>query len=319
MATADVGIGKTAKKSTDAVWMEVLNEIHQSDLWRKKQMKRMLLVLIMLTSVANSKIVLVSFDGSGYLDVWKDTLDFAKQEDIKCTYFVSAPYFITESEVVNNPYWAVKEIGEPLIKMRRDGWQYGLDKRWAFLNRAQEEGHDISSHLCGHYDGSKWTYEQWMKEIKFFKFAMRKFNHPILGIRAPHLGVNAAYFEAIKDSGYLYDSSQVYRKSGKYGFAKEIPIRQIEIKGATKLRATLPFDCNFIILKEAKALDMEKVFFDSLCSDYLNSPLPTQVCLHFEKVPGAPYMNAMKRFVKWAKERDAKFMTYGQYYETEMN
>lgn len=291
-------------------------------------MKRFILFcgMLFLSSTIFCKPVLISFDGSCWLDMWTTTLDFAKQENIKFTYFISAPYFISESQTKDHPYWALSEIGKPLIQIRKDRWKSGTDERWDDLNRACAEGHDIASHLCGHYDGSKWTYEQWMKEMDYFRWSVntRSENKPstngfngmasISGIRAPFLAVNKAFFKAAKDFGFSYDSSAVYgRPNEKYGFDKEVPIRQIEIEGATKLRYILPFDCNFTEIKEAKHLDMEKVYFDSLCNDYLKGPSPMLVCLHFEKVPGDPYLHAMEHFVKWVKDKDPQFMTYKQY------
>jgi peptidoglycan/xylan/chitin deacetylase (PgdA/CDA1 family) len=280
-------------------------------------MKRAILFLLLLTSALSAKPVLISFDGSGWLDVWEDTLDFGKLEGIPFTYFISAPYFINTEEAKEHPYWAPEELGKkPLIQLRSPSWQSGTDQRWGFINRATAEGHEIASHLVGHYDGVNWTYEQWMKEMKFFKFALRKYEHPIVGIRAPYLGVNKDYYRAAKEMGYHYDSSAVYKRpNATYGFDKEIPIREIAIIGPLNQKKTLPFDCNFVLVKNPNGADMERVFFDSLCHDYLTSPEPTLVCLHFEKVPGDPYMKAMKRFVRWVKDKNPEFMTYQQFAE----
>jgi peptidoglycan/xylan/chitin deacetylase (PgdA/CDA1 family) len=278
-------------------------------------MKKSILSLLLLASALCAKPVLISFDGSGWLDVWKDTLDFGKQEGIHFTYFVSAPYFISTEEAKDHPYWAPIELNhKPLIELRSPAWKSGTEERWEDVARAESEGHEIASHLVGHYDGTHWTYEQWMKEMEFFNFALKRFGHPIIGIRAPYLGVNKDFYRAAKDSGYLYDSSAVYvRPHAKYGFDREIPIREIEVIGPSKQRHTLPFDCNFVLIKNPAGTDMEQEFFDSLCHDYLTSSEPMLVCLHFEKVPGDPYMKAMKRFVIWVKDKNPQFMTYREF------
>ena len=141
----------------------------------------------------------------------------------------------------------------------------------------------------------------------------------ITGIRAPYLATNDAYFRAIKYAGYKYDSSLVYSKHC-LNTPEEIPIRQIMCEQWNH-RVVLPFDCNFEIIqipgigKKAAPEIREKIFFDSLCEDYINSPLPTQVCLHFQKVDGEPYFKAMQKFVEWVKDKNPKYMTYKEYSE----
>ena len=112
-------------------------------------MKKFLLALMLVATSLSAKPVLISFDGSGWLDVWKDTLSFLKQENIHATYFVSAPYFVTTEEAKNNPYWAPSELNKkPLIELRTPSMT-GTTERWADLNQAYADGHDICSHLCG--------------------------------------------------------------------------------------------------------------------------------------------------------------------------
>lgn len=309
-------------------------------------MKRIILALLMLIAVkASAKEILISFDGSDYLDRWEDTLDFAKANGVKFTYFISAPYFVTEEMEQIHPYWAMHELSEKcLIKPRANSQLDAIAKRVLFLHRAVLEGNDIASHLCGHYDGRKWTYGQWMKEFAYFKLAIPYKGLGIVGVRAPFLCTNVDYFRALKDSGYGYDSSTLSVKDKKYvdsGISesvKEIPIKKIKViaDGYTGQERVAPFDCDFIILVQynlfpdtqaiegdSKCADphileemkkMEDVFFNSLCYDYLNDTRPTQICLHFQKRSGESYWNATKRFVEWVKDKDPKYMTYKDYY-----
>jgi hypothetical protein len=165
-----------------------------------------------------------------------------------------------------------------------------------------------------------------MKEIKFFHWAISKgFNKPLTGIRAPCLGTNPDYFRAIQDSKYQYDSSQYHRKDGLYAIKTQIPLRKIEVRVADGdvmgvPKYVLPFDYDFSVIVAPRGkpekfdhVEMEKIFFDSLCYDYLHSPHVTQVCLHFEKYEGDPYLNAMKRFVQWVADKQPEYFTYQEW------
>jgi hypothetical protein len=306
-------------------------------------MKSIILALFMLIAVrANAKEILISFDGSDYLDRWEETLDFAMKNEVHFTYFVSAPYFLTEEMEQTHPYWALHELPEKcLIKPRANSQQNAIAKRVQYLHTAVLEGNEIASHLCGHYDGRKWTYEQWMKEFAYFKLAVPY--EKVVGVRAPFLCTNVDYFKALKDSGYGYDSSTISIKDKKYvdsgvsEAVKEIPIKKIKViaEGYTGPEKCAPFDCDFIVLVQYKLFPdtwaveghpeckdphileemkiMEDVFFNSLCYDYLNDQQPTQICLHFQKRSGESYWNATKRFVEWVKDKNPKYMTYKEY------
>jgi len=312
-------------------------------------MKRLVLALMLfvLAVSAQAKVVLVSFDGSNSLVMWKDTLQFARETNTKFTYFISAPYFQTESEEAAQPYWAKTELKAPLlIRSRPDAGAGWIKHRIAYLNQAVSQHCEIGSHLVGHYDGGHWTYQQWMKEMAYFNAVMTRtgFNiKNIKGIRAPYLGVNKEYFRALKAYGYEYDSSTGSIHSAPITQAwamgvtiPEIPIVKIKvvIQGLNYAGPTeLPFDCDFVakiqwwmfkdtinakpnctdpeVLKEMK--EMEDIFFDSLCYSYEHDDHPIQVCLHFEKRAGEPYYRALKRFVIWAKNHNAEFLTYSEY------
>lgn len=311
-------------------------------------MKKTILTLLLLLSCTqlNAKPILISFDGSDYLDRWEDTLNFAKENGVKFTYFISAPYFKTESEEAKNPYWALTELTDKcLIKPRKDDQINSIILRGEYVDRAIREGHDIGSHLCGHYDGRPWTHEQWQKEFGWFKWALGDRIKYVVGCRAPYLCINKDYFRVMHEFGYKYDSSTlstripVYADSGVADVIREIPIKKMKVIADgykyTGPKTCAPFDCDFIvlvqyslfpdtkpfesiinctdphILEEMKKI--EDVFFDTLCYDYLNTTYPTQICLHFQKRSGDSYMRAMKRFVIWVKDKNPQFMTYREY------
>lgn len=283
---------------------------------------------MLFTSQAYTKNVLISFDGSNSLTMWQDSLDFAKTNNVKFTYYVSAPYFVDKDEVIAKNYWAIEKYGNPIVEFRKPEKAWAINKRFGYLDRAIVEGHEISSHLVGHYNGQKWTAEEWKKELIFFDNVF--YNYNIVGIRAPELGVNQSYFEAVGRTARIkYDSSLVLGKdTDKYnqGNIKEIPIHQIRVIYYPTLfdekdeYRTLPFDYNFDILFDSRKdklsdKQIEDIFFTSLIWDYRYGTEPMMICLHFEQMKHGAYYKAMKRFVEWAAKQDSKpkYLTYKEY------
>jgi peptidoglycan/xylan/chitin deacetylase (PgdA/CDA1 family) len=298
-------------------------------------------ILALLCSKANSKEILISFDGSDWLDRWEDTLTFAKENKVKFTYFISSPYFVTEKEI-GDFYWAQQQLSDKcLIKPRKNEQSNQIRVRFAYLNRAVIEGHEIGCHFVGHYNGRKWTQTQWMNELLCFKWEMtlhHEFDFDnITGCRAPYMCTSPEYFKAIKEFGFVYDSSSTtaldkgYVASGATDKVQEIPVKRVHVTApGYKGWNQAPFDCDYItevqsrifpdtmsntinaqVLEETKKI--EDYFFDNLCNSYLTGPTPMQICLHFQHRLGDPYVNAMKRFVKWVKDKDPQFMTYSEY------
>lgn len=313
-------------------------------------MKKIFFVLLFLCFVkVEAKEILISFDGSGRIDMWNRTIEFAKINGVKFTYFVSAPYYVTESWEKSQPYWAYKEIGETFLNPRKDSDVSTLILRKELTKKAYRDGHEIACHLCGHYDGSKWSYSDWHREFYWFEMAMGGLMKEVDitgGCRAPYLGVNKDYFKVLKDFGYVYDSSvgsksnPVYVNSGTN--IEVVPIIKISVIISERVRSEknwsvaqklLPFDCDFIAHVQWKLYpetkykatdqtrekillsmkEMEDIYFDSLCDAYLNNPYPLQICLHFEKREGDPYLIAMERFVEWAKDKNPEYLTYKEY------
>jgi peptidoglycan/xylan/chitin deacetylase (PgdA/CDA1 family) len=300
-------------------------------------------LLLLCSTPILAKDILISFDGSGYFKMWEDSIAFAQENNIVYTYFISSPYFITESQAAKKPYWALTEIKKlPYCKIMKDRDARGVQRRVNYVLEALHDGHEIASHLCGHYDGSRWTYEQWMNEFRYFDFSMRQAGinpnlHGIWGCRTPYLGVNDAFFRALRDSGYKWSSNKGYSSDPKHIYLAdiEIPIREIRIvfgrfgDNGEKIAVTdgmvLPFDDAFdsyvrqnfhtITTLEDNNLveELEEAYFQSLCWDYLNMCPPTQICLHFAQFPGQPYYNAMKRFVIWVKDKNPNYLLYSEY------
>jgi hypothetical protein len=299
---------------------------------------------LLISSLSHGKDILISFDGSGYLDMWKDTIQFAKDNNVKFTYFISAPYFLTWDQEEKNPYWALIDDKRPLlIKFRNNTQKANIQLRFQYVMEAQDVGCEIGSHLVGHYDGRPWTYDQWVKEMSYFNWIMSNgmdvaHRAQITGVRAPFMCTNEDYFRALRMCGFVWDSSVCTLRDKHLVHSginiDEVPVRRMEFYNDQEQdmdKSCSPFDCDWVagiqwvLFPKTKnetsndydtnaALVMEDSYFNTMRHDYLSDdPRPTQICLHFQKRPGEPYYQAMIDFVQWVKDKNPRFLTYSEY------
>jgi hypothetical protein len=101
----------------------------------------------------------LAFDGCGSSAVWADTMAFAR--DMKAKYSKDVPftYFITTANF--DPTVKDKELDAPRTESE-------ARTRWALVQQAINEGHEIGDHTVRHADGSKWNEEQWTNELRKF-------------------------------------------------------------------------------------------------------------------------------------------------------
>jgi hypothetical protein len=145
------------------------------------------------------------------------------------------------------------------------------------MNDAYQEGHEIGSHAVGHWDGSSWTYEDWVSEFKQFYsildgvFGINKlkasakygynllFRKSITGFRAPLLGFSKGMYQALPEFGIQYDTSQqavpnYWPTKNSYG-TWNFPLGAIKRPGSAK---TLPsMDYNFCVSDSAALLQTD--------------------------------------------------------------
>ncbi len=188
----------------------------------------------------DTQFVLLQFDGSYSLEMWKKTLDFSKKlllenKPVRFTYFMSGVYFVPEA--LKNVY----DLDGYRTGHSDIGWGDDIDdvaKRISYVNLAYTFGHEIGSHANGHFDGSNWTRKQWEQEFDYFnRFLFPRFDkiHPqldkfhkdlenlnarfifdessIIGFRAPLLGHNNAMYEALKNYGFTYETNKVFMQN----------------------------------------------------------------------------------------------------------
>ncbi len=171
--------------------------------------------------------VLLSFDGSKSIEMWRETVDFAESMNangapLHFTYFINSAYFLAfENRGKYLPLYG--KPGDSMIGFAES--IQSINERVKGLNRAVELGHEIGSHTAGHWDGKNWSVNDWCKEHNLFidllfnfenNNSQFKFSEPIKlrknqirGFRAPELSKNNNMYEALSKDGFSYDSSEV--------------------------------------------------------------------------------------------------------------
>ncbi len=285
----------------------------------------------------------LSFDGSRSIDVWRNTLAFsremkAKGTPIKFTYFISGVYFLDNQnkDLYINP---MGEKGASLIGFADNADD--IAERIAQINIALNDGNEIGSHANGHFDGGKWTFEQWKDELTSFEsilFNVNK-NNPglgsvklnlkksdLVGFRAPVLGINRGALKALKELGYKYDASSIsdgkewpHKSDGLWQF----PLATIYI--GKDQRSTLSMDYN-IFTEQTQANDTVKkgtpawdimyndvynAYMDYFNRNYMSNRAPIFIGHHFSLWNDGVYWEAMKNFAKTVCSKpEVSCMTY---------
>jgi hypothetical protein len=256
--------------------------------------------------------VILSFDGSRSLPMWQQTLDFARQERLKgltieYTYFVSGVYFLTYSN--KDIYTAPgQKTGESKIGFATN--EQEVENRLKLINQALTDGHEIGSHLNGHFPGaSKWSTKDWENEFSFFKKVSP--SKEVVGFRAPNLEKNSYVWPVMAKYGYKYEA-------GNPGKSNEWPtnvdgiwrfiLPAIKLQGTSKF--PLAMDYNIYVTQtngqdiyKRNSLEWQKALDNTVGSlmDYFNNNYttnraPVVFAVHFSEWNDGLYWEAMKRF-----------------------
>ena len=120
-------------------------------------------VLLAHDFAADPPVFSAAFDGSLRYSLWLRTMRFARRMESvhgdkpHLTFFVNAAFYSTE----NMP----SDVGH--ARTHRE-----VLVRRALTQLAINEGHDIGDHGYGHFDGSRWTREEWDRELDHFHAVM---------------------------------------------------------------------------------------------------------------------------------------------------
>ncbi len=269
--------------------------------------------------------VLIAYDGSLNIDVWKETLAFAKKNNIKYTYFISGVYFLLDSNHMDYVE-PTKGPGHSAIGFAGDS-KSDLIARVNYVNQAYDAGHSIGSHVNGHFDGTDWKLPHWELEFNEFNhllfnvFTQNGFNPPqptnpfhfkpeqIIGFRSPLLATNPSLYETLRKNKFVYDTSQTnsmdywpHNNNGVWNF----PLAEVRIYGTGK--QTLSMDYNFYFVQSGGKPDLKnaelyrKEMYDTYMAyfrtNYYGNRAPIHIGHHFSKWNGGAYSNALADFTK---------------------
>ena len=268
-------------------------------------------------SYSNSKLLVnIALDGSENIEVWKDTLDFAKENSVNFTFFIVGVHLLQDS---------LAALYDPPRHQRgRSDVGFGgskarVESRLNMLRRAFREGHEIAGHGNGHWDGSEFTYEDWTSELRQFDYFFRNayeingivdpdpqewnvIADSIVGFRAPLLINNKDMYKALKDMGYIYDTSLVLALTSKYQYRYNdiiiFPLNSLE----TDLGKTISMDYNFFMLDKgiesgagARMLKEYQRYFSQAIEE---GNAPIQIGHHFARWNEGAYWWALKEIIR---------------------
>ncbi|MGF9563670.1 polysaccharide deacetylase family protein [Neorhizobium sp. JUb45] len=269
------------------------------------------------------QLVLISFDGAGSNDLWQRSRDIAKRTNARFTYFLSCTLVIDRA--------SAKTYQGPGQKPGRSNIGFAQTKEEARIRlghvwQAKEEGNEIASHTCGHFDGGEWTSQEWTQELKTFRNVLSNawvandaaeqepagwqdfVKTGIRGFRAPYLSQGPALMQAERQAGFVYDASPVTRgpevpeeKDGVFRFG--LPT----IPEGPQQRPIIAMDYNLFIRHSAgienpsrsaefeeRAYSAFKAAFDK---QYDGKRIPLQIGFHFVEMNAGAYWRAMERLV----------------------
>jgi peptidoglycan/xylan/chitin deacetylase (PgdA/CDA1 family) len=300
-------------------------------------------IVLATSTVINSDIqyVILSFDGSRSLPMWNETRQFAKDmiakgKPVHFTYFINPIYLITRDAAQKNYLPPREKMGASLIGYANNGQD--VKNRVEQINLAYTEGHEIGSHNVGHFNGSKWSQDEWVQESNSFDsiIANVQKNNPdvvippwtfglsqFIGFRAPELGVNNNLYKALSQKKYLYDTSgmrmpnkyPVKDKEGVWHIGLGI-IKMKDLHSNTSLknnsRYVLSMDYNFWMaqsnvknvakkgtpLWNAYFSEMKDAYLDYFNNNYEGNHAPVVIGHHFSAWNDGVYWKVMKSFAE---------------------
>jgi hypothetical protein len=284
--------------------------------------------------------VLLAFDGSYNHKFWEASRTFAREltdqrKPVKFTYFISGVYYAgkktVDSRTGRPSYLSYSAPGHGVGKSAI-GWgedETDLLLRYDLTNAAFAEGHEIASHANSHFDGSRWTKEQWDYEFGMFNqmiFNFMSMNslrptrsfpngwlfkvQDVTGFRAPLLGYNNELWPVMKKYGYRYDTSLQsapdYWPEKHAGGHWNFPLARLTIAGTGK--RTLSMDYNFYVADSNAKPDpanakryeeqMYQTYLRYFQNNYNGNRAPIHIGHHFSLWNGGAYWTAMQRFAR---------------------
>jgi len=269
------------------------------------------------------QLVIISFDGAHDNALWQKSREMAAKNGAHFTYFLSCTFLMNQD--------AKKAYQAPHQKRGKSNVGFAqsddeIRERLGNIWHAHLEGHDISSHACGHFDGRQWSSADWSAEYATFKATLKNAwksvgleepdgwqdlaDHGIKGFRAPYLSATAGsdMITAEKKAGFTYDASLVTKgpampvvEDGVIRFG--LPL----IPEGPKDRPIIGMDYNLFVRHskgEEDAADSKTfedrsyaAFKEAFDKQYAGNRIPLQLGFHFVEMNGGAYWRALDRLV----------------------
>lgn len=285
------------------------------------------------------QLVIVSFDGAHDNRLWEKSRKMADNTGARFTYFLSCTFLMTreQGKTYRGPG---QRSGRSNVGFAQTPAEIRerLDHIWA----ARAERHEIASHGCGHFDGGRWSKQQWKNEFASFSTILesawsntgngedepegwRDFvQNGIAGFRAPYLSTNEDMFSALKETGFRYDASGVSRgpapPSERSGLATfELPL----IPEGPGNRRVIAMDYNLFVrhsgglenASQSQAFEERayRAFRRAFDQQHKHARQPLQIGMHFVEMNGGAYWRALERLLSdVCGLSDVDCVTYGE-------
>lgn len=287
------------------------------------------------------QLVIVSFDGAHDNALWLKSREMAARSGAHFTYFLSCTFLMARGTPVADAYQAPRQkAGRSATGFAQSNEE--VITRLGHIWHAHQEGHEIASHACGHFDGGHWTKAEWLREFATFSTTLNRafetsghaaaepdgwrdfVRNGIRGFRAPYLSAGPGLAEAASEAGFAYDASLVTKgpalpehHDGLYRFG--LPL----VPEGPAARPVIAMDYNLYARHsrareeasrsaefEERALAAYRAAFDQ---QYLGQRRPLQLGFHFVEMNGGAYWRALDRFLgETCKKPDVACVSYGE-------
>ncbi|MBB5576467.1 peptidoglycan/xylan/chitin deacetylase (PgdA/CDA1 family) [Rhizobium paranaense] len=276
------------------------------------------------------QLVMISFDGAHDNALWTKSREIASRNGAHFTYFLSCTFLMNrdQAKVYQAPGQRAGKSNVGFAKSEDD-----VHTRIANIWGAHLEGHDISSHACGHFDGKAWTSADWQQEFMNARIALRDAwknvgeadkeppgwqefaTKDVKGFRAPYLSTSDGLMPAEKAVGFQYDASLVTKGpalpqvvDGIYRFG--LPL----IPEGPDHHPVIGMDYNLYVHHskgvedKADSKSFEDRTFDAFeaafAKQYNGDRIPLQLGFHFVEMNDGAYWRALDRFVSDVCHKD---------------
>ena len=269
--------------------------------------------------------VVMAFDNCTELDRWQELTDFAAQmnqdgDRLHFTFFVSGINYLadTSRNVYEGPH---QRRGASRINF--GGSPDDIRRRVQYVNELHRSGHEIASHAVGHFNGAAWSAADWDKEFRAYGDLVRNIGpnnglddvklafspDEVTGFRAPYLAKGPGLFQALRASGFRYDTSgdsAVDEWPAKIDGVWRFNLARLKIQGSGK--NALSMDYNFFVAHgrgsndprriEAARDQMLATYLAYFKTNYAGNRAPLHIGHHFSAYQNGAYNDALKAFAR---------------------